>query len=182
MKRLYALLWGLLLCCAAGPVFTQNTLDGQAKIVPEEEVDRQSAFIQAERERLLGHFEKAVDLYKKFLYDNGDNAAAWYGLARTFAELKDNVKALDAAAKAVENDPENQWYSIFQADLLESVGQAADERQTASFRRNCRQPPAGGGVVLAGVRHLPRRCADPRAGVPVAQRGDLRAEGRAVHG
>jgi tetratricopeptide (TPR) repeat protein len=62
----------------------QNTLDGQAKIVPEAEVERQSNFVNAERERLLGHFDKAIELYKKFTYDNPDVAAAWYGLARTY--------------------------------------------------------------------------------------------------
>ncbi|TNE51973.1 MAG: tetratricopeptide repeat protein [Bacteroidetes bacterium] len=125
MYRLYFLLLVIALTASAS-LTAQNTLDGQAKIVPEDEVNRQSAFIEAERERLLGHFEKAEVQYKKFLYDNGDNAAAWYGLARTYAEMKDNVNALDAAAKAVSKDPGNQWYSIFQADLLESVGQAGD--------------------------------------------------------
>lgn len=108
------------------PLTAQNTIGGEAKIVPEEEVNRQSAFIDAERERLLGHYEKAVEYYKQFLYDNNSNAAAWYGLARTFETLKDNVGALDAAAKAVANDPDNKWYLIFQADLLEKVGQPLD--------------------------------------------------------
>ncbi len=104
----------------------QNTLDGVAKIVPESEVNRQSLFIEAEGERLLGHFEKAVAKYKEFLYDNGENAAAWYGLARTYAELKEYVKAIDAAAKAVQKDPTNPWYHILRADLFEKVGQAPD--------------------------------------------------------
>ena len=119
----------LLLLVAAFQLLTlqaQNTLDGEAKIVPESEVDRQSAFIEAERERLLGHFDKAVEKYKTFLYDNGDNAAAWYGLARTFAEQKDYVNAIDAAGKAAKKDPGNQWYLIFQGDLFEQVGQAKD--------------------------------------------------------
>ncbi|MFN0013985.1 MAG: tetratricopeptide repeat protein [Saprospiraceae bacterium] len=106
--------------------FAQNTIGGQAKIVPEAEVDRQSAFIAADRERVLGHYEKAAELYKQFLNENTDNAAAWYGLARTFEMLKDNVNAMDAAAKAVAKDPENQWFRIFQADLFEKVGQAKD--------------------------------------------------------
>lgn len=108
------------------PVFAQNTLDGQAKIVPEEEVNRQSLFIEAERERLLQHFEKAVEKYKAFLYDNGDNAAAWYGLARTYAELKDPTNAIDAVKKATQKDPGNEWYAIYLADLYEKIGQAKD--------------------------------------------------------
>ncbi|MBK6930699.1 MAG: tetratricopeptide repeat protein [Saprospirales bacterium] len=117
-------------CLAAlgawGALAAQNTIGGEAKIVPEEEVNRQSLFIDAERERLLEHYEKAVERYKQFLYENGANAAAWYGLARTFEAQNDNVNALDAAAKAVAADPTNRWYLIFQGDLLEKVGQAPD--------------------------------------------------------
>lgn len=104
----------------------QNTIGGEAKIVPEAEVVRQSLFIDAERERLLGHYDKAVEIYKQFLYDNPGNAAAWYGLARTCDAQKENANALDAIGKAVAADPENQWFAIFQADLMEKVGNVKD--------------------------------------------------------
>lgn len=101
---------------------SQNTIGGENKIVPEAEVDRQSLFIDAERERLLGHNEKAVEIYKQFLYDNDDNSAAWYGLARTYGAMKDPNNALDAAGKAVSRDNTNEWYQIYQADLFEQIG------------------------------------------------------------
>ena len=37
------------ICLLALQVAAQNTIDGEAKIVPESEVNRQSAFIEAER-------------------------------------------------------------------------------------------------------------------------------------
>ena len=43
----------------------QNTIGGKKVIVPEEEVERQSLFLTAERERMLGRWDKALDAYKK---------------------------------------------------------------------------------------------------------------------
>ncbi len=104
----------------------QNTLSGEAKIVPEAEVNRQSAFVDAERERLLGHHDKAIELYKKFTYDNPDNGAGWYGLARSYFAEDDFANALDAIAKAAEKEPANEWYQIFQADVFEKTGRVKD--------------------------------------------------------
>jgi len=104
----------------------QNTLDGQAKIVPEKEVERQSDFVNAERERLLGHHDKAIELYKKFTYDNPDIGAGWYGLARSYVSKNDPANALDAIVKAVEKEPANEWYQIYQADIFEKIGRAKD--------------------------------------------------------
>ncbi len=104
----------------------QNTLIGKNVKVPEAEADRQSDFVNAERERLLGHYDKAVELYKKFTYDNADNGAAWYGLSRTYLAKDDLANALDAIGKAVEKEPANQWYLIFQADIYEKAGRTKD--------------------------------------------------------
>ncbi len=104
----------------------QNTLGGQAVTVPEKEVDRQSAFVNAERERLLGHYDKAVELYKKFTYDNPGVGAAWYGLARCYVTLDDPANALEAIGKAVETDPANEWYQIYLADIYEKIGRVKD--------------------------------------------------------
>jgi len=106
--------------------FAQNTLEGKLAIVPEAEVNRQSAFVDAERERLLSHREKAQQLYKAFLRDNPNVDAAWYGLAQVQAELDSYGDALESISKAVALDKANPWYPIFQADLLESAGRAAD--------------------------------------------------------
>lgn len=106
--------------------YTQNTIGGLAKTVPEEEVNRQSTFVDAERERLLGHQDKALDLYKKFTYDNPDIGPGWYGLSRTYYALGDLANALETIAKAIEKEPDNEWYLIFQADVFEKTGRIRD--------------------------------------------------------
>lgn len=106
--------------------FAQNTIGGVKVSVPEAEVSRQSQFLMAERERLLNHNEKALELYKKFTYDNPSVDAGWYGLARTHTTLRDLPSALDAITKAVTLAPENEWYAVYQGDLLEKVGRMKD--------------------------------------------------------
>jgi|GEM_PF-371909 len=107
-------------------LFAQNTIGGVKTTIPEEEVKRQSQFLMAERERLLNHNDKALERYKKFTYDNPNNDAGWYGLARTYISLKDFPNALGAIEKSVILAPENQWYSIYQADVFEKVGRMPD--------------------------------------------------------
>jgi tetratricopeptide (TPR) repeat protein len=107
-------------------LLAQNTVGGVKASIPEAEVKRQSQFLMAERERLLNHQDKALELYKKFTYDHPDVDAGWYGLARTHTSLKDFPGALVAIEKAVLLAPDNQWYSIYQADLLEKVGRLSD--------------------------------------------------------
>lgn len=110
------------------PLFgaAQNTVDGKVAQITEEEAKRQSDFVAAERERLLGHHDKAIERYKKFLYDNPQVDAAWYGLSRSYAAKDDVVNATEAIGKALENAPENQWYAIYQAELFGKGGRTKD--------------------------------------------------------
>ena len=104
----------------------QNTIGGAANIVPEAEVSRQADFVAAERERLLEHWDKAVQAYQKFVYDNADHDAGWYGLARAFAGKKDLSAALEAIGKAVVLAPGNEWYRVQQADFYEQLNRPQD--------------------------------------------------------
>ena len=121
--HLLALLATLALTAAAT---AQNTIGGVKSTVPQKEVERQSEFLNAERERMLGRYDKAIEAYKKFLYDNPDEDAAWYGLSRTYVSKSDLPNALDAISKAVEKAPDNQWYAIYQSEIFEKTGRLKD--------------------------------------------------------
>lgn len=120
----------LLVCCISTAVYSQNTIGGVKTTVPESEVKRQSAFLSAERERLLGRWDKALEAYKTFLFENPDYDAGWYGLSRTYFAVGDMVNALDAIEKATEKAPNNQWYWLYQADLFEKNGRNKDALAT----------------------------------------------------
>lgn len=125
----YFLILGLLYSVVLN---AQNTIGGAKTLIPEEEVIRQSKFLDAERERLLGHWDNAVEQYKRFTYDNPGNDAGWYGLARTYSAKNDPANALDAIAKAIAIDPDNQWYKVFQADAFEKDGRSKDAAEVYS--------------------------------------------------
>jgi tetratricopeptide (TPR) repeat protein len=117
MRHIILLAFLLPICSIA-----QNTIGGIKASVPEEEVKRQSQFLAAERERLLNHHDKALELYKKFTYDHPSVDAGWYGLARVYVAKNDLPNALQAIGKAAAMSPENRWYAILQADLYEKLG------------------------------------------------------------
>ncbi len=116
----------ILISATVSTLEAQNTYDGVVKRIPEEEVTRQSAFLSAEKQRLLGNQEKAVKAFKDFLYDNPTNDAGWYGLARSYTALKEMDKALESIGKSTALAPDNEWYAIYQSDLYEALGRTKD--------------------------------------------------------
>lgn len=124
----FALKYAVLLCLFLSTLAlrAQNTIGGTASIVPEAEVARQTDFVAAESERLLEHWDKAIQLYQKFVYDNDRHDAGWYGLARAFAGKKNLSAALEAIGKAVTLAPDNQWYRVQQADFYEQLDRPRD--------------------------------------------------------
>jgi tetratricopeptide (TPR) repeat protein len=112
-------------CFSIAKLMAQNTLDGVKKEVPQEELLRQSAFLDAEKARMLGQTDEAIELYRKFLYKNESADAAWYGLARCYADKKGYGTALETIEKAIQIQPDNQWYYLLKADIFEKNGQHA---------------------------------------------------------
>jgi tetratricopeptide (TPR) repeat protein len=110
------------------PVLTwgQNTIGGQKLIVAEAEVNRESEFVNAEKERLLAHYDKAIEGYKHFTYDNPDIDAAWFGLARSYGAKEDYQNGLECIGKAISKNPGNQWYREYQAVLYEKSGRTGE--------------------------------------------------------
>lgn len=126
MNKHHICVFLVVLACTPALLTAQNTIGGKAVQVPEAEVAKQSAFLDAERERLLGQYDKAIGLYKKFLYDNERIDAAWYGLARCQEAKEDMAAALESVQKAIAIDPANQWYAIYLGDLYEKSGRTKD--------------------------------------------------------
>lgn len=143
-------------------LFSQNTIGGNKVIVPEAEVTRQSAFLEAEKERLLAHYDKAIELYQKFVYDNPATDAAWYGLARSFASKEDYVKALDAIDKSVKQAPDNQWYQVFQAELFNKTGRLKDA--IAVYENLCKRWPSNA-EFFQQLAYLHVLNKDPKSGL-----------------
>lgn len=111
---------------AASALTAQNTLDGMANRIPEEEAKRQSSFIAAETQRLLGRYDKAIALHEQFLRENPNNADAWHALARTHHQNKDLASAIAAMRKATAIADKSVWYWRYLIELYEEAGQFRD--------------------------------------------------------
>lgn len=82
----------------------------------------EKVFIEANREKLLGNVEEAIQRYWEVLQKDNTNAPSNYELARLYQKQKDWSKAALRAARAVELDENNLAYNKLYAKLLEREG------------------------------------------------------------
>ena len=86
----------------------------------EEEVTIEKMFIEAKKHKLLGDYDAAKDLFTQLLkkYRNHDVAA--YELADLYQREDESEDALHHINLALGNEPDNKWYLLLKADILQS--------------------------------------------------------------
>lgn len=89
--------------------------------ISESDVNLQNLFIDASREKILGRYDKALELFNAVLELEPRNAAAAYELARIYEANGDDNLALRWAKSAAEWDPENSWYQRYLADVYQRM-------------------------------------------------------------
>lgn len=72
----------------------------------------QSYFIDATTEKMRGNYNQAINLYEASLRYNPQNAAALYNLSGLYDMAGRSIPALEMSKKAVQIDPDNQWYLV----------------------------------------------------------------------
>ncbi len=77
-------------------------------------------FIDANKERLLGNYQNALDLFSAVINKDPENAASLYEIARIYRVQKKTTEALMYAKRAVDIDGDNVWYQMLLADLYSS--------------------------------------------------------------
>jgi tetratricopeptide (TPR) repeat protein len=105
----------------------------------EEEVNREKLFIEANREKLLGHYEKAISMLRELHREDSENAAVAYELGRLLEAKGDMEEAIRFLRLANDNDPENEWYPKYLADLYQKEGRNAEG--AALYERLVAQSP-----------------------------------------
>jgi len=90
------------------------------------ELEIESILIDAGREKLLGNYQEAIDLYKEVLEKDSENAVAAYEVARLYANQENLEQAVEHAQMATRFDPTNDWYLQLLADLYQQTGQYAE--------------------------------------------------------
>ena len=79
-------------------------------------------FFNANKERILGNYQLAANLFLQCIQIASKEAAPYYELAHIFEESKENKLSLEYAEKAITLAPENYWYRVLYAHTLQTNG------------------------------------------------------------
>lgn len=90
--------------------------------VAEDEIRREGSFIDANREKLLGNFDKAISILRELHRQDAENAGITYELGRLYKAQGDTEEAVRFLKKSTELDPSNEWYPKFLADIYQEEG------------------------------------------------------------
>ncbi len=138
MRRLSILSKFLAMCCL-GIAWALPAQIPDSGRVSEEEVERQTRFIEADRDRILGNFEEAAEQLIKLRDEEPDNPVFAFSLARVYAGQEQFVEAVTLVREALEQDPENTWYLEYLAGLYEQ--QEANRQAAEVYQELLSQHP-----------------------------------------
>lgn len=100
----------------------------QVVLTPEQQRKYDYFFLEASRLKMQEDYSAAFDLLKHCLAINPDASSALYEISQYYMFLKQVPQGQAALEKAVENDPDNYWYS----QGLASLYQQQNEMQKAT--------------------------------------------------
>ncbi len=85
----------------------------------EADTELEAIFIEGNKEKLLGNWDKAIAKFEEVLEKDRDNAAAAYEMARVYEAKKDLESAEKFASKAVEWNGSNEWFRMYLAEVYQ---------------------------------------------------------------
>ncbi len=77
-------------------------------------------FIDANKEKLLGNYKNALELFSTVINKDPQYSSAFYEIARIYQSQNKNAEALIFVKKATDIDTENIWYQILLSDLYKA--------------------------------------------------------------
>lgn len=108
----------LLLCSCRSAI-------AQTRSLTEGDLVAQATLIEAERDYLLGRYDKAEPVLVELTRKYPSEGAMSFLLAKIRVARQDLPSALTDIRRARLADPANRWYAVFEGDLLEKTGQYA---------------------------------------------------------
>ncbi len=121
----YCLLLVLALVCAWSLPGQQNPPPGRTR-PGQDDLLFEKQFVEAMREKVRGDHEKAIQSFEDLLRKDKSSHAVCFELAKLYRTTKRFDKALEKARQAHTLAPDNIFYGVLCADLLEAEGRYAE--------------------------------------------------------
>lgn len=120
MKRSIALLLATVVLYSCGGTKSATTSRSDASgMTDAQRAEVTYIFFNANKEKLLGNYGTAIDLFGEVVRKDPQNAAAQYELANVYMLQKKYADALFFAKSSYKLDPENIWYARQYAEVLQ---------------------------------------------------------------
>ncbi len=128
MRKFFGILTLLLLFFTSVVVSAQDEKKkkGKDNLTEEQRIALEKAFVNANKEKILGNDDRAVDLFEECLKIDPKNGASNYELSRIYERQKKINSALEKAEEAMKADPENEWYLQQYGGLLQQSGNSKE--------------------------------------------------------
>lgn len=109
-------------------VFAQSNKKKKSKdsLSEEQRMSLEKTFVNANREKILGNNDKAIELFSSCLKIDENNAASMYELSRLLEKKKKFTDAVELAKGAAKIDPTNEWYMQQYGELLQQTGKSKE--------------------------------------------------------
>jgi tetratricopeptide (TPR) repeat protein len=101
-------------------LFAQKPKKGE--LTEAQKVEFTANYIEANKNRLLGNFDVAEQLYASCLKIDKRSASSYYDLATIYMSKNELDKAIDFAKVAILLNAENHWYKLLLANLYQKKG------------------------------------------------------------
>jgi len=103
------------------------------------DVKQEELFIDAQREKVLGNYEKAEALFKVILDKTEENPTVYFSLAQVLSQLEKDEEAIQMAEKAVALESSNTWYKVYLSEIYEKTGN--DEKAAIIYEQLAKSYP-----------------------------------------
>lgn len=120
----------------------------------EEEIKVERAYIDANRDLILGNTDEAIKALKEIAKENKSHVGAHYLLGRHYTEKKKYSEAIGYAERAYRAESNNETIAKQYADLLSELGQFSDEADVYStlIESNSKNPESYYRLAYAQVK------------------------------
>ncbi len=133
MKSLSSLLFLLILlmlitagCRSSGKMGGSAAASKQKVLSDEEKRQAEYLFFNAIKEKSVGNYDKALELFNQVIRVDSHNDAAFYEIAQLYYRKRKFQDALHFARTAATLKPSNEWYQLLLADICANAGRLGE--------------------------------------------------------